>query len=60
MLIPNFNDYKQIQGNIVDYLEINKSRFKIVCGGCSCVFPPLGIKCFLIFNNNNLLIDRSY
>lgn len=33
MLIPNINDYRQIQGNIVDYMEVHMS----VCGsGCSC------------------------
>lgn len=33
MLIPNTTDYKKIQGNIMDYMEVHMS----VCGsGCSC------------------------
>lgn len=33
MLIPNASDYKKIQGNIMDYMEVHMS----VCGsGCSC------------------------
>jgi len=33
MFIPKVNDYRQIQGNIVDYMEVHMS----VCGsGCSC------------------------
>lgn len=33
MLIPNASNYKKIQGNIMDYMEVHMS----VCGsGCSC------------------------
>lgn len=33
MLVPKNNDYRQIQGNIVDYMEVHMA----VCGsGCSC------------------------
>lgn len=33
MFIPKVNDYRQIQGKVVDYMEVHMA----VCGGgCSC------------------------